>query len=111
MPVGTAVPASVTSRWPISNRLAMERNGFIEFFQSADQAAAEGAIMAMSAREHPALTRIDAEARQSQLAVKRPVNAKIAKMNAARARKRLESMGLLGGAANEAPAELEAAAA
>lgn len=74
---GTYVPAEVTSKWPIQNRLAMHKNGFVQFFLSEDerhlmvgdegdeeaQAAAKATVQA-----HPIRAQVNANGRLDALA-------------------------------------------
>jgi hypothetical protein len=78
-PVGTFVPAEVTSRWPLQNRLAMEKGGFVHFFESAEQAAAEEAnsFGGATARRDPIRARLASEAAADPLAKARAAKARI----------------------------------
>lgn len=58
---GTFVPSEVTSRWPLPNRLAMHRNGFVQFFQSEREATLTAEQLGAAIQRDPIRARVDAE--------------------------------------------------
>lgn len=62
--VGTVVPAEVTSKWPLANRMAMEKNGFVTFFHTpaeAEDAMRDVAATQAEVQANPLRARIKAQ--------------------------------------------------
>jgi hypothetical protein len=81
---GTFVPAEVTSRWPLSNRLAMHKNGFIQFFETAREAemiTGHQPEVTAAIQRDPTRARVNADVLRDRLALAR----------AAKAQKRLDA--------------------
>jgi hypothetical protein len=112
---GTFVPPEITSRWPLQNRLAMSKNGYIQFFETSKEAAAimgeETSGIVAEVQRDPIRARVNADGETKAKATAD----RIAKMNRGKALKRLERLGLAVGAeppkGDEAPAEAAAVAA
>lgn len=89
-PPGTFVPAEVTSKWPLQNRLAMHKNGFIQFFETAGEAAL---VMGHEAEVTGA---VQAHPTRAQVTLADARRASLSKAREAKAAKRLEGLGLVG---------------
>lgn len=57
LPVGTMVPAEVTSRWPLRNRIALETAAFVRYFVTPEEAA-DGDAVTEEVRADPIRARI-----------------------------------------------------
>lgn len=58
LPIGTVVPAEITSRWPLRNRIALETASYVRYFQTADEAEQNSAAVAREVRADPIRARI-----------------------------------------------------
>lgn len=88
LPPGTFVPSWVTSAWPLQNRLAMHKNGFVQFFETAREAElATGHAPQVTAAIQANPARAVANAADAR-------RASLARARAAKAAKRLEALGL-----------------
>lgn len=84
---GTFVPAEVTRKWPLQNRLAMDRTGMVQFFQSEREAAVAGAdaeTVTQTVQLHPTRAQVTVDDAKRKAALER-----VARMNAAREQRRL----------------------
>lgn len=85
---GTIVPSEVTSKWPLTNRLALANNSFIRYFQTQEEAEGMAPILAEQVQQHPERAMVEAadESKASKLA------RQLAAARAAKAIKRLTAL-------------------
>lgn len=57
LPVGTIVPADITRKWPLANRIALEGAAYVRFFVSPDEAV-HGTEIREEVRADPIRARI-----------------------------------------------------